>query len=76
VSIISETESAESHKGLYDLRKGFDEIIFGNMHLHIDGGYCVEIFLLKGDSSTILSFVQKAKAVRGVREVTHTLTPL
>lgn len=76
VSIISETESAESHKGLYDLRKGFDEIIFGNMHLHIDGGYCVEIFLLKGDSSNILSFVQKAKAVRGVREVTHTLTPL
>ena len=76
VSIISETESSESHMGLHHLRNSFDEIIFGNMHLHINGGYCVEIFLLKGDSSTILSFVQKAKAVRGVREVTYTLTPL
>lgn len=76
VSIISETESSESHMGLHNLRNSFDEIIFGNMHLHINGGYCVEIFLLKGDSSTILSFVQKAKAVRGVREVTYTLTPL
>jgi CopG family nickel-responsive transcriptional regulator len=76
VTIISVIDINESHIGVMDLRNGFDENIFGNMHLHIEGGYCVEIFLLKGDIKIILDFVQKAKAIRGVREVAHTVTPL
>ncbi len=76
VTIISETESASSHLGILDLRNGFDDIIFGNMHLHIEEGLCIEIFLVKGGSETVMSFVARSKAVKGVREVNYTLTPL
>jgi metal-responsive CopG/Arc/MetJ family transcriptional regulator len=76
VTIISESEEISTHLGLIDLRNGFDEIIFGNMHLHIEGGYCIEIFLVKGPSEEILSFVNKSKAIRGVIDVNHTLTPM
>ncbi len=76
VTIISESEETSTHLGLIDLRNGFDEIIFGNMHLHIEGGYCIEIFLVKGPSEEILSFVNKSKAIRGVIDVNHTLTPM
>lgn len=76
VTIISETESASSHLGILDLRNGFDDIIFGNMHLHIEEGLCIEIFLVKGDSETMMNFVARSKTVKGVREVNYTLTPL
>lgn len=76
VTIISESHEVTTHVGLMELRNGFDELIFGNMHLHIEGGYCIEIFLVKGDSATVMDFVSKSKSVRGVMEVNYTLTPL
>jgi len=76
VTIISETESASSHLGILDLRNGYDDIIFGNMHLHIEEGLCIEIFLVKGDSETVMNFVARSKTVKGVQEVNYTLTPL
>jgi len=76
VTIISETGSASSHLGIMDLRNGFDDIIFGNMHLHIEEGLCIEIFLVKGDSETVMNFVARSKTVKGVQEVNYTLTPL
>ena len=76
VTIISETEESRTHVGLIDLRNGYDDLIFGNMHLHIEGGYCIEIFLVKGPSNKILDFVNKSKTIRGVIEVNHTLTPM
>ena len=76
VTIISEKRSASSHLGIMDLRNGFDDIIFGNMHLHIEEGLCIEIFLVKGGSETVMNFVARSKTVKGVREVNYTLTPL
>lgn len=76
VTIISESEESRTHVGLIDLRNGYDDLIFGNMHLHIEGGYCIEIFLVKGPSNRILDFVNKSKTIRGVIEVNHTLTPI
>jgi CopG family nickel-responsive transcriptional regulator len=76
ITIISESDETSTHLGLIDLRNGFDDLIFGNMHLHIEGGYCIEIFLVKGPSEKILSFVNKSKAIHGVIDVNHTLTPM
>ena len=76
VTIISESHEATTHVGLMELRNKFDELIFGNMHLHIEGGYCIEIFLVKGESSNVMDFVSKSKGVRGVMEVNYTITPI
>ncbi len=76
VTIISESHEATTHVGLMELRNGFDELIFGNMHLHIEGGYCIEIFLVKGESTNVMDFVSRSKGIRGVMEVNYTLTPI
>jgi CopG family nickel-responsive transcriptional regulator len=76
VTIISESHQTTSHVGLIDLRNGYDEMIFGNMHLHIEGGFCIEIFLVKGDSDMVMDFVSRSKAIRGVMEVKYTITPI
>jgi len=76
VTIISESKNSSAHLGLIDIRNDFDHIIFGNMHIHTEEGYCIEIFLVKGESEKILSFVNQSKTIRGVIEVNHTLTPI
>ncbi len=76
VTIISASHQATTHVGLMNLRNDFDELIFGNMHFHIEGGYCIEIFLVKGDSVDVMNFISKSKTIRGVMEVNHTLTPM
>ena len=76
VTIISESHKATTHVGLMNLRNDFDMLIFGNMHFHIEGGYCIEIFLVKGESDEVMNFITKSKVIRGVMEVNHTLTPI
>ncbi len=76
VTIISESEQMESHMGIVALRNGFEDLIFGNMHLHIEEGLCIELFLVKGEPEKVMDFVSKAKVVRGVREANYTLTPM
>jgi len=76
VTIISESEQMESHIGVMSLRNKFEDLIFGNMHLHIEEGLCIELFLVKGETEKVMDFVSKAKAVRGVMEANYTLTPM
>ena len=76
VTVISERERRDINARLMELRHGFDENIFGNMHLHIGGGYCVEIFLVQGDPVAVMAFISRVRAVRGIREVKYAMTPI
>jgi CopG family nickel-responsive transcriptional regulator len=76
VTVVSEKERRDVNERLMELRHGFDESIFGNMHLHIDGGYCVEIFLVQGDTKDVLGFIYRVRAIRGIREAKYTMTPV
>jgi len=76
VTVIFEKERRDISARLMELRHGFDENIFGNMHLHISGGYCVEVFLVQGDAGAVRDFISGVRAVRGIREAKYTMTPL
>ena len=76
VTVISEREIQSINLRLMELRHEFDEYIFGNMHLHIGNGYCVEIYLFQGLSDVVMDFISRIKTVRGIREVNFTKTPI
>jgi len=76
VTVVSEKERRDVNERLIELRHDFDEYIFGNMHLHINGGYCVEIFLVQGDTKDVLGFIYRVRAIRGIREAKYTMTPV
>ena len=75
VTVISDRERHDINSRLMELRHEFEESIFSNMHLHIGGGQCVEIFVVQGRSEDVMGFILKVRAVRGIREVKFTLTP-
>ena len=76
VTVISDRERHEQNSSLMDLRHEFDESIFGNMHLHVGKGYCVEIFIIRDETERVLDFISRVRAKRGIREVKYAMTPV
>jgi len=76
VTVISDRERHELNSSLIDLRHEFDESIFGNMHLHVGKGYCVEIFIIREETERVLDFVSRVRAIRGIREVKYAMIPV
>jgi CopG family nickel-responsive transcriptional regulator len=76
VTVISERERHDINSQLMDLRHEYDESIFGNMHLHVGKGYCIEIFMVQNEANKVLEFVSRVTALRGIREVNYTMTPI
>ena len=76
VTVISEWERHDINSQLVNLRHEYEESIFSNMHLHVGKGYCVEIFMVRGEAEKVLEFVSRVRALRGIREVNFTMTPI
>ena len=76
VTVISDRERNDINSRLMELRHIFEESVFSNMHLHIGGGQCVDIFVVQGLSEVVLDFTSRVRAVRGIREVKFTMTPV
>jgi CopG family nickel-responsive transcriptional regulator len=76
VTVISDRERHNLNSSLMDLRHEFDESIFGNMHLHVGKGYCVEIFIIREETEMVLNFISRVRAIRGIKEVKYAMTPV
>lgn len=76
VTVIYERKQHALTSHLMDLRHEYEDSIFSNMHLHVDTGYCVEIFMVRDEYDKVLDFVSRVRALRGIREVKYTLTPI
>lgn len=76
VTVISEREQHALNSHLMDLRHEYEGSIFGNMHLHVGKGYCIEIFMVRDYYEKVLDFVSRVRAYRGIREVKYTMTPI
>jgi metal-responsive CopG/Arc/MetJ family transcriptional regulator len=76
VTVIFEREQHALNSLLMDLRHEYEDSIFSNMHLHVSTGYCVEIFMVRDEYVKVLDFISRVRALRGIREVKYTLTPI
>ena len=76
ITVISEHEKHNANERLMRLRHEHDEIISGNMHIHLGKIYCLEIFITEGDVKDILNFISKIRAMRGIHQVKYTMVPI
>ena len=75
-TVIFSREEKNVNPRLTALRHEFDELISGNMHLHMGNNYCVEIFIIKGDAEKVLELLTKIRSIRDVQQVRYTMIPL
>jgi len=76
ITVISEHERHNANERLMRLRHEYDEIISGNMHIHLGKTYCLEIFITEGDVKDVLDFISKIRAMRGIHQVKYTMVPI
>ena len=76
ITVISKYERRDLDEKLTRLRHEYDDIVSGNMHIHIGRKYCLEIFITEGEQEEILRFIGKIRAMRGINQVKFTLAPL
>jgi CopG family transcriptional regulator, nickel-responsive regulator len=62
---------------LLHLRHEYDDIVEGNLHLHVGGGdNCAEIFVTEGNAERVSNFIGKIRAIRGIEQVKYSIVPL
>lgn len=76
ITVISEHERRDLDERLMRLRHEHDEIVSGNMHIHLGRRYCLEVFITEGESEKVLKFISRIRAMRGIQQVKYTLVPL
>ena len=76
ITVISRHERRDVDEKLMRLRHEHDELVFGNMHVHIGKTYCLEIFITQGEADEVLNFIGRIRAIRGVQQVKYTVTPI
>lgn len=75
-TVIFSREDRGVGQRLMGLRHEFDELIMGNMHLHMGSNYCVEIFIAEGGAERVLEFLMRVRSIRDVQQVRYTMIPL
>lgn len=76
ITVISEHERHDVDERLTRLRHEHDDIVSGNMHIHIGHKYCLEIFITEGEFEQVLNFIGRIRAMRGIQQVKYTMSPL
>lgn len=76
ITVMSEHERHDVDERLMRLRHDYDEIVSGNMHIHLGKTYCLEIFITEGEAEKVLNFIGKIRAMRGIQQVKYTIAIL
>jgi len=76
ITVISEHEKRDVNERLMRLRHEHDDLVSGNMHIHLGKTYCLEIFITEGEAEEVLNFIGRIRAMRGIHQVKYTMIPL
>jgi len=76
ITTISEYERRDVDERLMKLRHEFNELVTGNMHIHLGGNYCLEVFIAQGDVEDVINFISRVRSIRGVQHVKYTTVPI
>jgi len=76
ITVISDQYRRDVEERLMRLRHEHDDIVSGNMHIHLGKRYCLEVFITEGETEEVLKFVSRLRAIRGLQRVSYTVVPL
>jgi len=59
-----------------EIRHDFDDVVIENVHRHINGKYCLEIFIAEGNNDRILNLINRLRGMHGIQQVRAMFMPL
>lgn len=76
VTTMSEYMRRDVQEKLMRLRHEYNELVTGNMHIHLEGNYCFEVLIAQGNVEDVLNFIGRVRAIKGVQQVKYTIVPI
>ena len=76
ITVISDKRRKDVSERLIRLRHDYDDIVSGNMHIHLGEIYCLEIFITEGEIKEILELIDKIRSIRKVEQVKYVIIPI
>ena len=59
-----------------EVRHEFDDVVVENVHRHIGGKYCLEVFIAEGNNQRILDLIGRIRGMRDILQVKAIFMPL
>ncbi len=77
-AIVIVYEYSEGHvdRKLARIRHEYNDVVVGNLHMHIDGKYCTELLIARGEGRRVLGLIAVTKGIRGIASSRHLLLPI
>lgn len=76
VTAISQYDRRDVERKFTEIRHRFDDIIVGDMHLHVGKRYCVDIFLIEGPGLKVSGFVKEIRSIKGIEHLRFSIVPV
>lgn len=76
VTTITQYDRRDVEKKLTEIRHKFDDVIVGDMHLHIGKMYCVDIFLIEGMGPRVSMFLKEIRSMKGIEHLRFSIVPI
>lgn len=58
---------------LLHLRYEYEDLVKGNLHMHVAGDDYAEVFITSGDVQRVSRFIQEMRIMKGIEKVTYSI---
>ena len=76
ITVIYDHGQSGIDEKLTRLRHEYNDLVTGNIHIHIKQKYCLEIFVTEGTQPAIITLIGRIRATRGILSVKYVTVPL
>jgi len=76
VTVVFDYETTNVEERMMSLRHEHEDIVASNVHSHVGGRHCMELFVLEGSLEEISAFVGKIRATKDTLTVDYSVLPV
>jgi len=76
VTVVFDYETTNVGERMMRLRHEHEDIVASNVHSHVGGRHCMELFVLEGSLEEISAFVGKIRATQDTLTVDYSVLPV
>ena len=76
IAVVYEYGEGHADRRLARIRHEYNDIVIGNLHLHVNSRYCSELLVARGRAERILRLIAVIRGIRGTTSSRYLLVPL
>ncbi|RLE71508.1 MAG: hypothetical protein DRJ37_04810 [Thermoprotei archaeon] len=76
IMVIYDFNEGYIERKIAKIRHEYNDVVVGNLHMHVNGNYCAELLIAKGLGERVLSLIASIRGIKRLISLRHLLVPL